>query len=102
MTLMEMRMPEAHRSKMSIDAQLETRGVIAQIVRFDIPDPTNTVHAVGRDYHVNMCLTPVRCNRAAAIASDGDRTDWNGWATSSCCRRARNSTSKAARGGRHR
>ncbi|WP_248005844.1 helix-turn-helix transcriptional regulator [Novosphingobium sp. HR1a] len=58
MTLMEMSMPEAHRSKMSIDAQLETRGVTAQIVRFDIPDPTDTVHAVGRDYHVNMCLTP--------------------------------------------
>jgi len=43
---------------MCIDAQLETPGVHAQIVRFDIPEPTDSRHALSEGYHVNMCLTP--------------------------------------------
>lgn len=43
---------------MCIDAQLETVGVHAQIVRFDIPEPTDSRHALSDAYHVNMCLTP--------------------------------------------
>lgn len=42
----------------SVDAQLETQGVLAQIVRYDIPEPTDGRHAVSDAYHVNMCLTP--------------------------------------------
>ncbi|MFC0204927.1 helix-turn-helix transcriptional regulator [Novosphingobium soli] len=47
-----------HRPSMRLDAELEADGVLAQIVRFDIPEPTDTRHAIGAGYHVNMCLTP--------------------------------------------
>lgn len=49
---------DAHRPRASIDAQLETSGMLAQIVRYDIPEPTDGRHAVSAGYHVNMCLTP--------------------------------------------
>lgn len=49
---------ELHRPTMDVDALLETEGVRAEIVRFDIPAPTDTRHAVSEGYHVNMCLTP--------------------------------------------
>lgn len=49
---------DSHRPTATIDAQLETSGVLAQIVRYDIPEPTEGRHSVGEGYHVNMCLTP--------------------------------------------
>lgn len=53
-------MPERHATQptMAVDAELSAPGIRAQIVRFDIPEPTDTVHAVAEGYHVNMCLTP--------------------------------------------
>ncbi|WP_404481472.1 helix-turn-helix transcriptional regulator [Novosphingobium sp. BL-52-GroH] len=48
----------APRPTASLDAQLATSGVLAQIVRYDIPEPTDGRHSVGEGYHVNMCLTP--------------------------------------------
>lgn len=48
----------ARNATMHVDAQLAAPGVLAQIVRFDIPDPTDTHHAPGDGYHLNMCLTP--------------------------------------------
>lgn len=47
-----------HGPTASIDAELATEGVLAQIVRYDIPEPTVGHHSVSRGYHVNMCLTP--------------------------------------------
>lgn len=46
------------RPSMVVDAELSATAVSAQIVRFDIPEPTATRHPVGSGYHVNMCLTP--------------------------------------------
>lgn len=43
---------------MLVDASLSAPGITARIVRFDIPTPTATRHALGEGYHVNMCLTP--------------------------------------------
>lgn len=53
-------MPDSLTAKptMIVDAELSAPGIRAQIVRFDIPEPTDTVHAVAEGYHVNMCLTP--------------------------------------------
>ncbi|AXB76416.1 AraC family transcriptional regulator [Novosphingobium sp. P6W] len=53
-----MTVTEAVRPTMCIDAHLETDGVRAEIVRFEIPEPTDSLHAVSQGYHVNMCLTP--------------------------------------------
>lgn len=49
---------DVQRATMTVDAALSARGIEAQIVRFDIPEPTDTRHAIGAGYHVNMCLTP--------------------------------------------
>jgi AraC family transcriptional regulator len=46
------------RPTMVVDSTLTAEGIEAQIVRFDIPEPTDTRHAVSTGYHVNMCLTP--------------------------------------------
>lgn len=43
---------------MTVDAEVQAPGVCAQIVRFDIPEPTATHHSIADGYHVNMCLTP--------------------------------------------
>lgn len=43
---------------MTVDAELTGTAIIAQIVRFDIPAPTASVHAIEDRYHLNMCLTP--------------------------------------------
>ncbi|HUD27397.1 MAG TPA: AraC family transcriptional regulator [Novosphingobium sp.] len=53
-----MTLSDVHRPTVSVDAQLETAGVLAQIVRYDIPEPTDGRHSVSEGYHVNMCLTP--------------------------------------------
>lgn len=41
-----------------VDAELSIPSLAAQIVRFDIPEPTASVHAIEDRYHLNMCLTP--------------------------------------------
>ena len=50
--------PHPPTATMRIDAELVGKAITAQIVRFDIPTPTATMHAVEDRYHVNMCLTP--------------------------------------------
>jgi AraC family transcriptional regulator len=50
--------PAAATPSLSVDAELAAPGILARIVRFDIPVPTDTEHAVHERYHVNMCLTP--------------------------------------------
>ncbi|MET1756674.1 AraC family transcriptional regulator [Novosphingobium sp. RD2P27] len=42
----------------TVDAELVGRSITAQIVRFDMPTPTASVHAIEDRYHLNMCLTP--------------------------------------------
>jgi AraC family transcriptional regulator len=42
----------------AVDAELSVAALVAQIVRFDIPQPTSAVHAIEDRYHLNMCLTP--------------------------------------------
>ena len=43
---------------MTVDAELTGTAIIAQIVRFDIPEPTASIHAIADRYYLNMCLTP--------------------------------------------
>ena len=45
-------------STLVVDAEMRAPGIVAQIVYFDIPAPTSTLHEVAKSYHVNMCLTP--------------------------------------------
>ncbi|MCJ2186434.1 helix-turn-helix transcriptional regulator [Novosphingobium beihaiensis] len=49
---------DVQRPSMVVDAALSGEGVLGRIVRFDIPEPTDTRHPVDAGYHVNMCLTP--------------------------------------------
>lgn len=42
----------------TVDAELVGRSITAQIVRFHMPTPTASVHAIEDRYHLNMCLTP--------------------------------------------
>lgn len=41
-----------------VDAELRAPGVIAQMVRFDIPAPTDSLVRQGDTVLINMCLTP--------------------------------------------
>lgn len=41
-----------------VDAELRAPGVIAQLVRFDIPAPTDSLVRQGDSVLINMCLTP--------------------------------------------
>lgn len=43
---------------MIVDARLAGSAITAQIVRFDIPQPTATIMRSSASYHINMCLTP--------------------------------------------
>ena len=43
---------------MVIEAELAGRAFAAQIVRFDIPRPTDSLVATDARYQINMCLTP--------------------------------------------
>ena len=43
---------------MEVDSELRAPGIVAQIVRFGIPEPTATLHQMAEGYHINMCLTP--------------------------------------------
>ena len=49
---------EAMSATVIVDAELSVPALTAQIVRFDIPQPTASVHAIEDRYHLNMCLTP--------------------------------------------
>lgn len=92
----------AHLPTMIVDAELSAPGICAQIVRFDIPEPTDTRHALGEGYHVNMCLTPRPLNRVADTANAGARTVSSDWVTSSRSHRANRSTFAADAAGRPR
>lgn len=50
--------PPLANATMTVDAELAGPAIIAQIVRFDMPEPTASVHAIEDRYHLNMCLTP--------------------------------------------
>jgi AraC family transcriptional regulator len=43
---------------MTVDGELVGAAIVAQIVRFHMPEPTASVHAVEDRYNLNMCLTP--------------------------------------------
>ena len=55
----------------TIDAELKGPGVTAQIVRYDIPGPTDAVVRDDDNYIINMCLTPRPLN-----ARSGYRLRW--------------------------
>ena len=42
----------------TVEAELSGRDIAAQIVRFDIPNPTDSLVKPDDRYQVNMCLTP--------------------------------------------
>ncbi|WP_275229569.1 helix-turn-helix domain-containing protein [Novosphingobium album (ex Liu et al. 2023)] len=50
---------------MTVDCELIGKAITAQIVRFDIPEPTATQHSVEDKYQLNMCLTPRPLNARA-------------------------------------
>ena len=41
-----------------VDAELRAPGIVAQLVRFDIPAPTDSLVRQGDTVLINMCLTP--------------------------------------------
>ena len=43
---------------MTVDAEMTGAGLSAQLVRFNLPAPTDTVMTTEPDYQINMCLTP--------------------------------------------
>lgn len=47
-----------HAPIMVVEAQASVRSIDAQIVRFDVPGPTNAVMQVSDRYQIDMCLTP--------------------------------------------
>lgn len=50
--------PTAESPRVLVDAELAGAGIRAQIVRYFIPGPTDTVLAPSADYLINLCLTP--------------------------------------------
>lgn len=50
---------------MVTEAELAGQCISAQIVRFDIPTPTDAVMTLSDDYHLNLCLTPRPLNSRA-------------------------------------
>ena len=51
---------------LTVEAELESPALTAQIVRFDIPAPTAAVLCDEHAYHINMCLTPRPMDAKAA------------------------------------
>lgn len=49
---------EPRQATISVEAELRAPGCEAQIVRFDIPSPTETVLRRTGSYQLDMCLTP--------------------------------------------
>jgi AraC family transcriptional regulator len=45
-------------STADVDAELAIPALTAQLMRFHMPEPTASVHAVEDRYQLNMCLTP--------------------------------------------
>jgi AraC family transcriptional regulator len=43
---------------MTVETEAHVAGMVARIVRFDIPAPTARPIAAGDGYHINLCLTP--------------------------------------------
>jgi AraC family transcriptional regulator len=54
----EIDMEERREPTMLVDAELRGEGIVAQIVRYDIPGPTNATLLDPSAYIINMCLTP--------------------------------------------
>lgn len=50
---------------MTVDAELSSGPIAAQLVRFDIPSPTEAMIREPDAYHINMCLTPRPLNARA-------------------------------------
>jgi AraC family transcriptional regulator len=50
---------------MTVEAELLGRDIAAQIVRFDIPHPTDSRVSADDRYQINMCLTPRPLNARA-------------------------------------
>ena len=51
-------MPHIPYPTITVEAELSGRDIAAQIVRFDIPSPTDNLVKPDDCYQVNMCLTP--------------------------------------------
>jgi AraC family transcriptional regulator len=48
-----------------VDAELRGQAAVAQIVRYDIPAPTESTLADPDCYQINLCLTPRPLNARA-------------------------------------
>ena len=48
----------AETATITVDAEMTGSNLSAQLVRFDIPAPTDALVATEPDYRINMCLTP--------------------------------------------
>ncbi len=46
------------KSRMTVEAELRGTAIVAQLVRFDMPEPTSSVIRNDEAYQINMCLTP--------------------------------------------
>lgn len=55
----------ASASTIIVDAELSAPGFVAQLVRFDIPAPTDSLVRQGDSFLLNMCLTPRPLNARA-------------------------------------
>lgn len=51
-------MPSSETPSLHVEAELRGQEMLAQIVRFDIPHPTQAVLSDPDTYLINMCLTP--------------------------------------------
>jgi AraC family transcriptional regulator len=49
----------------TVDAEMTSANFSAQLVRFDIPAPTDALPATEPHYQINMCLTPRPINARA-------------------------------------
>jgi len=55
----------AHEATIIIDAELRSDDAVAQLVRYDIPHPTESTLHDADCYQINMCLTPRPLNARA-------------------------------------
>lgn len=54
------------KATLTVEAELSSPTMTAQIIDFDIPAPTSTVLHDDQAYHINMCLTPRPLDARAA------------------------------------
>ena len=55
----------AHQATIIVDEELRSRDAVAQLVRYDIPHPTESTLHDPDSYQINMCLTPRPLNARA-------------------------------------